>query len=91
MARQPFNRLLEGDPPLLNAVETIVVAAHRDWYEASGRTDWTEPKAYHWLHYEDPDPVARLAEGVRRLPLELAARDVEVDAVLSLARRRGRK
>jgi len=72
-------------------VEAIVVAAHRDWYEASGGTVWTEPKAYHWLHYEDPDPVARLADGVRRLAPELAARGSEVNAVVSLAHRRGRK
>jgi hypothetical protein len=90
MAGQPFERLLEGDPPLLGSVEAIVVAAHRDWYSASGRTDWTEPKAYHWLHYEDPDPVARLAEGVRRLRPEVAARAAEVDAAIDLARRVGR-
>jgi hypothetical protein len=91
MAQQPFDRLLEGDPPLLPAVEAIVVAAHREWYEASGRLDWTEPKAYHWLHYEDPDPVARLADGVRHLAPEVAVRKSEVDAVISLAKRRGRK
>jgi hypothetical protein len=91
MAQEPFERLLEGDPSLLGSVEAIVVAAHRSWYEAPGRTDWTEPKAYRWLHYEDPDPVARLAEGIRRLAPELAARGSEVDAVVSLARRHGRK
>jgi hypothetical protein len=90
MARQPFARLVDGDPPLMRAVEAIVLAAHRDWYEASGRSDWTEPKAYHWLHYEDPDPVARLADGVRRLEPGLAAREPEIDAVLALARHQGR-
>jgi hypothetical protein len=89
MARQPFNRLLEGDPPLLSAVERIVVAAHRDWFEASGRTDWTEPTAYQWLHYEDPDPVARLADGVRRLGPQLARREPQVAAVIVLGRQRG--
>ena len=91
MARQPFARLVQGDPPLMRAVETIVVAAHRDWYEASGRTDWTEPKAHHWLRYEDPDPVARLAEGVHRLQRELAAREPEIESALALARRLGRR
>jgi hypothetical protein len=91
MAQQPFERLLDGDPPLLQEVETIVVAAHRDWYEASGQADWTEPKAYHWLHYEDPDPVARLADGTRRLAPELEIRGSEVDAVIAFAQRRGRK
>jgi hypothetical protein len=90
MARQPFDRLLEGDPPLLRAVEAIVVAAHRDWYEASGRTDWTEPKAYHWLHYEDPDPIDRLTDGVRRLLSQVAAREPEIDAVIALVQRRGK-
>jgi hypothetical protein len=68
MAGQPFDRLLFGDRPLLREVETVVVDAHRRWYTSRGGTDWSEPKAYHWLHYEDPDPVARLADGVRRLP-----------------------
>jgi hypothetical protein len=68
MAGQPFDRLLAGDRPLLREVETVVVDAHRRWYAALGRTDWSKPKAYHWLHYEDPDPVARLADGVKRLP-----------------------
>lgn len=90
MARQPFDRLLEGDPPLLNGVEAIVVAAHRDSYEARGQKDWTAPKAYHWLHYEDADPVARLADGVRRLGPLLAKREPEVAAVIALAQKHGK-
>lgn len=89
MASQPFERLLEGDPPLLGAVEAIVVAAHHDWYSASGRIDWTEPTAYRWLHYEDPDPVARLADGVRRLGPQLVPREPEVAALVALAHSRG--
>jgi hypothetical protein len=90
MSEQPFERLLEGDPPLLGAVEAIVVAAHRDWYGAGGQTDWTEPKAYHWLRYEDSDPVARLADGVRRLGPELAQQESEVATVLALAQQLGK-
>jgi len=67
MATRPFEELLEGDPPLLHRVERLVVEAHRHWYEAAGGKDWSEPRAYHWLHYEDPDPIARLAEGVQRM------------------------
>ena len=66
MAEQPFDRLLEGNPSLLRRVEQMVVDAHRTWSESDGR-DWSEPKAYRWLHYEDPHPVDRLADGLRRL------------------------
>jgi hypothetical protein len=66
MAEQDFDTLIAGDPSLLAAVETIVVGAHRRLYESSGRT-WSKPLAYRWLHYEDPMPVSRLHEGVRKL------------------------
>jgi hypothetical protein len=89
MAEQPFERLLEGDPPLLRSVETVVVAAHRDWYAATGRSDWSEPKAYHWLRYEDPDPVGRLADAVRRLKAEgIEPAPEAVNQVIGLARPR---
>jgi hypothetical protein len=71
MAAQPFDHLLEGDPSLLRRVELVVVDAHRRWSESRGRRDWSEPQAYQWLHYEDADPVARLAEGLRRLGNEV--------------------
>ena len=67
MAAQPFDRLLEGNPSLLRRVERMVVDAHRRWSESDGLDDWSEPKAYRWLRYEDPDPVDRLADGLRRL------------------------
>ena len=77
MSTRPFESLLAGDHPLLPAVEALVVDAHRRWYAASGRPGWSEPKAYHWLRYEDPDPVARLTEGVRRLPITFDPDQVE--------------
>jgi hypothetical protein len=51
---------------LLREVEEIVVAAHRELWTKEGKP-WSRPSAYRWLRYEDPAPVERLAEGVRRL------------------------
>ena len=64
MALQDFSLLVSSG--LLRKVEGIVVESHRDLYEAQGKP-WSEPAAYRWLRYEDPAPVARLAEGVRKL------------------------
>ena len=64
MADQDFEALVAGG--LLEEVETIVVGAHRDLYRREGKP-WTRPVAYEWLKYEDPAPVERLAQGVRRL------------------------
>lgn len=83
MQAQPFERLLEGDPSLLHRVERLVVGAHRRWWEAGGRGDWSEPKAYHWLRYEDPDPVARLADGLERLAGEVSLEGGELTAALA--------
>jgi len=55
-----------GEPSLLRRVEGIVVESHRRLYALQGRP-WSGPIAYHWLRYEDPLPVARLLEGVKRL------------------------
>ncbi|HVD00347.1 MAG TPA: hypothetical protein VNG93_04265 [Candidatus Dormibacteraeota bacterium] len=63
MSDQPFDSITD----LLPAVEKLVLEAHRSWYESRGRTDWSPPTAYHWLRYEDPDPIARLQDGIRRL------------------------
>lgn len=60
MAGQDFEVLAAGG--LLREVEEIVVHAYLAGRPGSSRHD-----AYHWLHYEDPDPVARLRDGVRRL------------------------
>ena len=64
MVGQDFAGLVQSG--LLAEVEQIVLDAHRSLYEAEGRA-WSRPIAYHWLRYEDPMPVARLLEGVKRL------------------------
>ena len=64
MERQDFELLLSSG--LLSTVEQIVVEGHRNLYSAAGK-EWSKPVAYRWLRYEDPAPVARLAEGVKRL------------------------
>lgn len=74
MATRPFAELTGGDPGLLEQVEQIVLDAHRRLYEKRGRP-WSRPVAYHWLRYEDPMPVERLAEGVKRLASEGATFD----------------
>jgi hypothetical protein len=86
MAAEPFDVVLQGDPQLLRAVEALVVDMHHRWYESSGRSDWSEPKAYHWLRYEDPDPVGRLIDGVRRLSPGVEAPLRSVDSAIELAR-----
>ena len=59
-------RDFESVSGLLPLVESAVLEAHRRLYEKDGRT-WSRPIGYHWLHYEDPDPIERLKEGVERL------------------------
>ena len=68
MARADFAALVASG--LLKDVEEIVVGAYLDAHPAASR-----PEAYRWLRYEDPEPVARLAEGVRRLRQEGARFD----------------
>jgi hypothetical protein len=65
MAAQQFSDLVETG--LLRDVERIVVESHRALNERPGRKPWSPPDAYRWLHYEDPDPIARLQEGVQKL------------------------
>jgi hypothetical protein len=89
MAQQDFSELATGWPSLLRLVELIVLDSHRRLYQTKGRP-WSEPIAYHWLHYEDPMPVVRLADGVRRLMQESATVDAEaVDKACEEAHRRG--
>ena len=66
MASREFSTLV--DSGLLKDVEEIVVEAYVEAHPGS-----TRPAAYHWLHYEDPAPVERLIEGVRKLD-EMGAR-----------------
>ena len=64
MAGADFQVLV--DSGLLREVEEIVVESHRRLHS---RQDWpwSRPIAYRWLRYEDPMPVTRLADGLRRL------------------------
>jgi hypothetical protein len=64
MESQDYHALV--DSGLLFRVEEIVVETHRRLCEKQGR-EWSRPIAYRWLRYEDPAPVARLAEGTRKL------------------------
>lgn len=73
MAGQDFAALQAAR--LLTEVEAIVVQAHRRLHARDGRP-WTPADAYRWLRYEDPDPAARLLDGVRRL----RRRGVRLDA-----------
>jgi hypothetical protein len=89
MASRPFSEIAAGDPSLLEKVEEIVLDGHRRQYERQGKR-WSRPIAYHWLHYEDPKPVERLAEGVERLTGEGAKFDAgAVDKACALAAARG--
>ena len=54
------------DSGLIRQVEEIVVDGHRRLHQKDARA-WSRPAAYRWLRYEDPAPVARLADGVRKL------------------------
>ena len=64
MAGQDFDDLMRSG--VLPQVEQIVLDAHRGLYEAED-LEWSRPIAYRWLRYEDPMPVDRLGEGVKRL------------------------
>jgi hypothetical protein len=66
MARQDFAQISAGEPSLLRQAEEIVIESHRRLYEVQGRA-WSKPIAYRWLRFEDPMPVARLADGVKKL------------------------
>jgi len=69
MAGQDFASLVEAG--LLRDVEALTVQAYLSAHPGASR-----PDAYRWLRYEDPDPIARLADGVSRLQRD----GVEFDA-----------
>ncbi len=76
MVRQDFATVTAGEPSVLRRVEGIVIDSHRRLYAAQGRP-WSAHVAYHWLRYEDPLPVARLRDGVKRLRRRGASFDAE--------------
>jgi len=78
MARQEFATISAGEPSILRQAEEIVIESHRRLSESEGR-DWSKPIAYRWLRFEDPRPVARLQDGLKRLTLGGA--EVDPDAV----------
>ena len=83
MSRQEFAALVKTG--LLKEVEGIVVEAYVSVHPGASR-----PEAYRWLRYEDPDPVARLADGVRGLGREGAEFDpIAVDKACAEASKMG--
>ena len=83
MAGQRFDDLVGSG--LLTDVEEIVVQGYLSVHPAASR-----PAAYHWLRYEDPEPVARLIEGVRKLRNRVAPFDDEaVDKACAKASQMG--
>jgi hypothetical protein len=83
MARQDFDDLVASG--LLMDVEEVVVQGYLSVHPGA-----TRPDAYRWLRYEDPDPVARLADGVSRLREEGAEFDaIAVDKACARASKMG--
>jgi hypothetical protein len=87
MTERDFSELT--DSGLLPVVEEVVLEAHRNLYLRE-RRPWSRPAAYHWLHYEDPAPVHRLSEGVRKLQRRGARFEAKaVDKACARAREQG--
>jgi len=83
MAGQDFANLV--DSGLLKEVEAIVIEAYLGANPGDSR-----PAAYHWLRYEDPEPVERLREGVEKLVKTGARFDAEaVEKACAKARKAG--
>jgi hypothetical protein len=70
MAGQEFASLV--DAGVLIDVEQLTIQAYLAAHPGASR-----PDAYRWLRYEDPDPIGRLVDGVRRLRREGAEFDAE--------------
>ena len=68
MQHRDFQALVESG--LLERVEQLVVQEHGAVHAGLLHEMWSEPMAYHWLRYEDRDPVARLRDGTIRLAAE---------------------
>jgi hypothetical protein len=87
MGSQEFEVMVETG--LLRRVEKIVLESHRNLYLRQGR-EWSRPVAYRWLRYEDPEPVARLSDGVKKLRRRGAEFDSDaVDKACVEASKRG--
>ncbi len=83
MGGQEFASLVGAG--LLRDVEQLTVQAYLAAHPGASR-----PDAYHWLRYEDPDPIARLADGVSRLRREAVEFDAEaVDKACAKASKLG--
>lgn len=69
MRAQPFESVSSD---LLTGVERLVVEEHRVLFgEVLGQA-WSRPRAYHWIRYEDPDPIGQLILATERLDAEWA-------------------
>jgi hypothetical protein len=64
MATQPFEVVT---PELLAGVERIVVENHRALHQDGLGQAWSPAAAYHWMRYENPDPIGRLLAATREL------------------------
>lgn len=67
MRAQPFESV---SSQLLSGVERLVVEEHRVLFQEVLGQAWSRPRAYHWIRYEDPDPIGQLILATERLDEE---------------------
>ena|SRR5690348_14995262 len=67
MRAQPFESVSSA---VLEAVEGLVVEEHRVLFQEVLAQPWSRPAAYHWIRYEDPDPIGQLIRASERLDEE---------------------